>query len=322
MVYKNNVDMRMSKKMQSVCVLMSTYNGEKYLEEQLESLNRQKNVKVTLYVRDDGSIDNTMHIIKNRPEYGKNLFLLQGQNIGVERSFYELIRYVCSLKSTYDFYAFADQDDVWKDEKLYVALKVLEKYEDDVPNLYYSNLDVVSEQLDYLFAKFEKGYVKNTKQQILTEICTWGCTCVFNYAALLEMNKCQTFFYDYHDNWLTWICAFLGNMYYDENSYILYRQHDNNTSGTVEKGFQFLLKQTRKIKRIKKMSPEYEVRAKHFLEIYSEDLLIEDKYLLHIIADYKHNFKYKVILLLTNKISSGHIVREIIRRIRIIYNVL
>ena len=103
----------MIEKMDKVVVLLSTYNGEKFLEEQLRSLQGQIGVDVTVLVRDDGSTDNTHAILD---EWSKNGFLswYTGPNLGPAKSFLDLL---CNAPDA-DYYAFCDQDDVWHKDKV------------------------------------------------------------------------------------------------------------------------------------------------------------------------------------------------------------
>lgn len=303
-----------------IAVLMSTYNGEKYLSEQLDSIFCQENVEVYLFIRDDGSTDNTINIIQSRPEYRERIILLKGVNVGSTLSFYEIIRFANKYERTFKYYAFADQDDVWLPNKLFTAIKKLQTYDDNVPNLYYSNLKVVDENLNYKYERFSKKYVTNTKKQIMAEICTLGCTCVFNKNALAHMCILNNDELEYHDNWILWVCSFLGNCFYDENSYILYRQHGNNTSGSVNKGVKYILFQIRRIMKIKEMTPCYEQKAKKMLKYYKEQLSKTDLYSLNLLSNYKNSILLKIRLLFTRTIGSGHIIREIGRKIRILLN--
>ena len=91
--------------MKKVQVLLSTYNGEKYLKEQLDSIIAQKGVDVHILARDDGSKDDTIKILEGY----ENIDIIKGSNIGVCKSFFELI----NKSGEYDYYSFADQDDVW-----------------------------------------------------------------------------------------------------------------------------------------------------------------------------------------------------------------
>ena len=103
-----------------VLVLLSTYNGEKYLLEQLNSIFCQKGVDVSLLIRDDGSTDSTVEILNNIARVKSNVEILTEKNVGFVRSFSNLILYVTnSLKySSFNYFAFADQDDIWLCNKL------------------------------------------------------------------------------------------------------------------------------------------------------------------------------------------------------------
>ena len=103
--------------MTSIAVMMSTFNGEAYVEEQINSILNQLNVKISLFIRDDGSKDKTISIIRNKINRNSNIQLIQGENVGVGNSFMNLLY---STPDDYDFYAFSDQDDIWESEKIYI----------------------------------------------------------------------------------------------------------------------------------------------------------------------------------------------------------
>ena len=131
--------------MKTVCVLMSTYNGEKYIVEQIDSILQQENVNVNLLIRDDGSKDKTVEIIK---QYliDKRVSFVSGDNIGYKKSFLWLM----DNSPNSDYYAFADQDDVWKKDKLFAAVTKLENEDIAEPKLYTSALTRVDENLNYI----------------------------------------------------------------------------------------------------------------------------------------------------------------------------
>ena len=93
-----------------VAVMMSTYNGELYIEEQIESILQQPGVDVFLYIRDDGSSDGTLRILQKYSSTDK-VHIQYGKHIGIGNSFMELL---WSLPDTYDYYSFSDQDDIWE----------------------------------------------------------------------------------------------------------------------------------------------------------------------------------------------------------------
>lgn len=182
---------------ETVVVLLSTYNGEKYLKEQIDSVLAQEGVKVHLVIRDDGSKDGTIQILKTYASEYSNIELLIEDNCGAERSFNKLCFYTKeNIQANY--YAFCDQDDVWESQKLYLAVEALKSYSTHLPNLYFSNLKMVDTNLNYMRNMFADGEVDVSKRMALLQIFTYGCTCVFNRQALTDY--CSSIFDDfYHD---------------------------------------------------------------------------------------------------------------------------
>ena len=133
-----------------VAVCISTYNGEKYLAEQLDSILHQEGVDVTLFVRDDGSSDGTAALLTQYEEQYENVILLdksRSRNLGVRDSFLRILRYAWKKMGAGCYYAFSDQDDVWLPEKLKSAVDLLSKKQDKKGRLYFSNKTVVDEDL-------------------------------------------------------------------------------------------------------------------------------------------------------------------------------
>ena len=114
--------------MKTVTVLVSTYNGQKYLSKQLDSLISQVGVDMKIIVRDDGSSDGTRQILRNYAQTYSNIQLLFEDNCGAEESFNKLCQYSLQQDLT-DYYAFCDQDDVWDNDKLSIAIQSLEKFD-------------------------------------------------------------------------------------------------------------------------------------------------------------------------------------------------
>lgn len=217
--------------MSNVAVLMSTYNGEKYLREQIESILSQERVDVFLYIRDDGSSDNTINIIKEYERKNKNIKLFEGKNVGVGCSFMQLIY---DVPDNYDFYSFADQDDVWLPEKLYKATEKIKGL--DSPALYCSNQILVDKDLNKLGMRFNSAPDYSYKQIICRNQLT-GCTMVLNQSlkSLLEnpdrRPTVQLIKNRIHDVWVAMVAAMVGEIVFDQDSQILYRQHESNVVG-------------------------------------------------------------------------------------------
>ncbi len=215
--------------MNKICVLMSTYNGEKYLIEQIESILTQKDVEVTLVVRDDGSSDSTILILNEYQRLRKLSLVRDGFNLGPACSFMKLLYET----EGFDYYAFADQDDIWHKEKLITAVSMIRGYE-NIPALYCSNQWILEE------GKIKGLRFNHTEHGIVQAICGnvfSGCTMVFNKKLsdiLKQVNNrpsIDVLKSRMHDTWVIAVAECTGIVVYDENSYIEYRIHANNTVG-------------------------------------------------------------------------------------------
>lgn len=308
--------------MKHCCIIMSTYNGEKYIAHQLESILKQIDVIVDIFIRDDGSNDSTVSIIKEYCKKNNNIHIIEGNNVGVIESFRLISLYVLELRKTYDYYSFSDQDDVWHPEKLKSAIKFIESRQTNKfrPVLYYSNLKVTDNELHYLFDRFPKGYVLNSKRQMMSEICVLGCTCVFNSNLLKEYVVTNLNHRIPHDAWIAVLAMFLGDIFYDENGYIFYRQHEKNQSGNVKKGIAMYWAKLKRFRKIFDMDGDYEAIAKEMLNNYTDIMSESDMKMMRTVALYRSKPIYKAKLLFTPYISSGHFCKEVSRRIRIVCN--
>ncbi len=306
--------------MKNVSIIMSTYNGEKFIEEQIKSILEQRNVKIKIYIRDDGSTDRTIDILNDYCNNNNNIYLLKGSNVGVTKSFYLLSEFVNKNEFESEYYAFADQDDVWEYNKLQKAINKLEYMDNEKPNLYYSNLLLVDRNMNKLGPLYNGNIIKNTKEQALAQIFTLGCTCVFNKAALEEFSKIDKNSKIFHDNWIFMICMFLGNVYYDKNSYIKYRQHGDNTSGSRKSGIKLFLFRAKKLINIRSMDRPFEDISKKLLEMYYNRLLPEDREMIELIANYRSDYRLKLKLLFNKKIIAGYISKDLCVKLRVIIN--
>ena len=227
--------------MKKVLVMLSTYNGEKYLSEQLNSLLAQNGIELTILIRDDGSKDDTLGILREYSANNSNIILDEGQNIGCALSFYALMNKAVDDFSNYDYYAFCDQDDVWKEEKLSVAISKLDQETTNPYKLYFSCADYVNADLSLI----KKSHIPVEKLDFNTSLIrnyAIGCTMVLNIGLLKEALKINDYidsddfnikYLPLHDAWMNAVAfAINASAYADNNSYILYRQHENNATGS------------------------------------------------------------------------------------------
>ena len=279
--------------MEKVAILMSTYNGEKYLDEQIDSILAQDGVDVTLYIRDDGSSDGTAEIIK---EYCKNnnVNFTQGENLGVGNSFMQL---VYNVGEEYDYYAFADQDDIWLPEKIKMAADKMKG--NKLPFLYCSNQILIDKNGIKIGIRHSKT-IDSSYLQILSDNEATGCTMVWNKALqrlISEKNRRpsrELLKKRIHDVWVAMAASVAGEIYYDESSFILYRQHENNVVG-VRKGS--LCKEWRKKIKNKELRNGRSALAKEILIKFGDKIdgkPIKEKF--QKCAYYKDSISKKIIL--------------------------
>lgn len=251
--------------MDRVAVIMSTFNGERYIAEQIESILKQKRVEVILYIRDDGSQDNTVAIIKKIQKTDKRIILIEGENIGWKRSFLTCLKQAGDA----DYYAFSDQDDVWLPDKLYKATEKLAKKKAEVA-LYAGNVWVADEKLDIIrsYHPENKNMLERPFQQlIIQDGMPGGLTYVFTPSAkkmLLRLFPGGTFGHDYL---LFRVCLYFGEVVYDSIPYVLYRQHGNNVIGASKNFVWWIQKKVNTLK--SKASAPISEAAGTFLSEYS-----------------------------------------------------
>ena len=217
---------------EKVQILLSTYNGEKYLREQLESLFAQDYGNLKILVRDDGSSDGSVQILEEFSKRDSRLRFYVGSNLGVVDSFFDLLKKADS-EATYFF--FCDQDDVWVEGKVSRAVERLSRK--TMPALYFSRLRYVSESLAPLgTSKLPRNL---SFASALVENVATGCTVAFNQAlraaalAHLPTQHCLM-----HDWWMYLLALATGQVVYDDQSFVAYRQHGANVVGASSNALQ------------------------------------------------------------------------------------
>lgn len=217
--------------MDKVLILLATYNGEKFIKEQLNSIFSQTYKYFDLVVSDDNSTDETLKILEEFSVNYKNITIIQnlGKH-GALHNFKNLVKYAKEQLTKYDYYMFCDQDDVWIHDKIECSLEEIKKYQKK-PVLVYTSKQYVDEYLNPLNwnVKKESLFDKN----ILLQNKTYGCTHILSYELFEKLD------YNIDDNFINYdhyvaIQAFLyGEVHFLDKKTILYRQHGNNVSGVV-----------------------------------------------------------------------------------------
>lgn len=226
-----------------VAVLLSTYNGERYVEEQIRSILVQQDVRVTLYVRDDGSSDSTVEILTRLAAAHSNIVLNAAHNVGLVKSFFNLLHQVSDCL---EYYAFADQDDIWLSDKLAAGVGCLSSVGGGTPAMYCSRTEYVNESLQHLsyspaYEQKKIGFGNALVQNIAT-----GCTIIINEDArkLIVRELPETCIV--HDWWIYLVVSAFGSVIYDQVSHIKYRQHGGNVIGASSSFTKNSIKRTRR----------------------------------------------------------------------------
>jgi glycosyltransferase involved in cell wall biosynthesis len=253
----------------NVVILLATYNGAKFLQEQVDSLFAQTHKNIRILVRDDGSQDDTIEILANYAATYPNIFqVMQGPNLGFVGNFLELI---AAAPAGAMAYFFCDQDDVWLPEKVESACRLLQSVPSG-PAMHFGRLSVVDEALQPLY--LSPLVTRWSFGNALLESQVTGCTIALNLEAMeiLQSVRPQANLIVAHDWWAYLVMSALGTLVYDAEPHILYRQHGNNSLGAARTRWQDLQQRWKNysLGRWAKRRPEPMVA--HFMELYRERL--------------------------------------------------
>ncbi len=220
-------------------VLMATYNGEKYVEQQIRSILQQTYRDIHLYIRDDHSTDNTPAILETLADkYSYKITLIKTEGrLGIQQNFSSLMHY-----SKSDYLMFADQDDVWFPEKVEKSLekmKTLEKqYGQETPLLVHTDLVVADHQLKPIapsFWKFTNLTPRNPhplNRMIVQNVVT-GCTMLMN-RSLKQWAYPISEHAVMHDWWIALVASAFGQVAHLDAPTLHYRQHGKNNLGAMK----------------------------------------------------------------------------------------
>ena len=267
---------------EKVVILLSTYNGEKFLKEQLDSLLQQTYQNIDIMIRDDGSKDNTVNIIKEYQQKYNNIFLEEGKNVGFIKSFFALLKKVEKA----DIYSYCDQDDVWESDKIERAVQFITKEEKEIPVLYFTNSDYYDMDMNFI-GHAEKNKMYNFRNS-LVECVSQGMTMCINKKARDIITKDIPENTLHHDWWSYMVCSGLGKVIYDDKPEVRYRRHSKSVTAEGKSFIEFQIWRFKKffvgdsLKQIKKQIIEYS-------NLYRDKLKEEDKKVLDLFNKTKYN---------------------------------
>ncbi len=227
-------------------ILMSTYNGARFLAAQIDSILAQDHTEFRLIIRDDGSTDETVKMVEDYTVRDPRVVFVKDDrgNLGAPHSFMALVE---ASKSA--LLMLSDQDDVWLPDKVSRTLckmnRVLEEHGDNVPLAVFTDLTVVNEHLDVInesFWNYQKlePLLSRRWQDLLAQNVVTGCTLMLNQAAkkaVLPFQLPEMM----HDHWIAANVAKYGKLEFVAEPTVLYRQHSQNAEGARDFGAQYSL---------------------------------------------------------------------------------
>lgn len=302
--------------MKHVVIVMSTYNGSKYLEAQLKSIFCQKDVYITCFVRDDGSTDDTLPLLYRIKEaIGDKIIIEEGKNVGWEKSF------MLALKSAPkgDYYAFSDQDDIWFEDKVFSGVKMMEsKGMKNVPIMYHCNKLSVDEKLHPFLHQVRRTPQPLNRQNALIQEYAQGCSIILNEEARSLVTKHIPNKRIPHDFWCGLLCYLFGEIIYDNNPHFYHISHGNNASGEGH----ILNSWKERINGFWGKQHLYLTPYDDLIEGYYDMLTSSDIRFVNKIFNYRHSFKDKLSLLTSKKFIRDSFLGTISLKTAILFNKL
>lgn len=221
-----------------VVVLLSTYNGKKYIREQIETIcNQDYPGHIHIYIRDDGSKDDTVKILKQikveieeKYPQTRSMEVRATSNVGPQRSFLKLIK----TSPQAEYYFFADQDDIWDEDKISTAVKKMEDKPEE-PTVYCCNYRLSDMDLKILDPGFIKKTPKFTPLKVIFYNEIPGCTMGFNYSLMYYLKRVKLHNCMMHDSMAVALATHCGRVVFDMESKITHRIHADNVVGAGHK---------------------------------------------------------------------------------------
>lgn len=209
---------------------MATYNGERFLAEQIQSIQNQTFTDWKLLIRDDGSSDRTREIIQTFANQDNRIIFInpnEMNNLGVIKSFFALVKHEQA-----DYYFFSDQDDIWLPKKVELTLSEAQNYAKKEPLMVYTDLKVVNQNLEIInesMIRSQSHHANTEFIQELTENTVTGGTAMINHALAERWTVTEELLM--HDWYLALLATAFGKLVYIDKPTELYRQHENNVLG-------------------------------------------------------------------------------------------
>jgi len=303
--------------MDNVSIVMATYNGEKYLREQIESILSSTYKDFELHITDDGSQDKTMEILEQyRRKYPDKIHIKRNEaNMGAARNFLNAV-----MGMTSEYIMLCDHDDVWRMDKIARAIKRVKQMEvqfgKDTPIAVFTDAYVTDENLNIIHDSFFRSCRLNPRltdlPHLLMENKLIGCTVMINQAVLriLQSGPLPARV-KFHDHWLGLIAASAGRIGFIKEPTMLYRQHGSNVVGN--RGYiSYVADRVSNIRKQRKSLMELYMQAEEFAFLYGSHI---EKGNLEIIRNFSRLHQYNFIKRRIMMIRYGYLKSGILRNI-------
>ena len=210
-----------------VDILLATYNGDKYLEEQIQSIISQTYSDWCLLIHDDGSCDNTLVIIEKYSSTDSRIILIDDKitGLGVAKNFIHLLNF-----SNAEFVMFCDQDDIWLDNKISIMLNAITKKDNQIPQAIFSNSYLWNDAVVIISNKNTLTYPRKLEELLFLNTGIQGAAAIFNEKTRVIM-QIPLSHYAMHDHVLVLVAMVFGEIDYINVPLMYYRQHDENVTG-------------------------------------------------------------------------------------------
>jgi len=259
-----------------VAILLSTYNGERWIDAQLESISRQTWPDIRLHIRDDGSTDGTPGRLRDFAQTSRlSDAVVFGNNVGVFTCFMSLL---ADADETAAYFAFCDQDDVWMPDKCERAVKLLQSVEKDIPAMVYTRLQYTDEDLRKTGMSpipTQSGFHTALVQNQAT-----GCTIVMNAAARKKILESVPEWALMHDWWCYLVVSAFGKVIYDPHPSILYRKHSSNVTPASPNWLWELYNRFKRFRGEGDITEKVTDQAREFQKRYGHQLIDQNKAIL------------------------------------------
>lgn len=297
-----------------IAILLATYNGEKYISEQIESLLNQSFKDFNIFIHDDGSSDKTIEIIESFiKENPTKIFWVHGKPTGgPKQNFFYLLSNVEA-----EYYMFCDQDDYWKKDKIQITLDFMKNTqlkEKKLPILVFSDLEVVDSSLNIKMGSMNKIQKLNPDKVLVKDLLCQnnitGCTIMINF----DLRQLSLKVKDYskiimHDWWIALVASRYGKIVYCNQKLILYRQHPNNNIGAKKIfSISYIINKLLNISKVRESIIKTRIQAEEFCDCYGVE---QNKLIYQYAGLNKENKIERLIFYICNKVWKNGLIRNI-----------